>query len=289
MWEGPAFEVTSPRCGALPLVVASPHSGSLYPADLLQASCLSGQALRRSEDCYVQDLVADATAAGAAVIHALFPRAYVDANREPYELDPLLFDEPLPAYANSRSPRVTAGLGTIARVVASGQPIYWRKLAVREALDRLERCYLPYHRALRDLIEERVSQFGLCILLDCHSMPSLHAAHGGAAAPDVVLGDCHGLSALSGLVEVAQKVFRELGYRVAYNAPYAGGFVTRQYGRPERGVQALQIEMARGLYMNERNLKPNRGYRRLRADLSRVFAGIADWISSDVQLPRAAE
>ncbi len=289
MWEGPAFEIHPPRVGELPLVVASPHSGSLYPPDLLDASALDPHELRRSEDCYVHELVSGAEDLGIVVIRALFPRAYVDVNREPYELDPLLFDEALPDYANQRSPRVAAGLGTIARVVANGKPIYRRKLAVWEGLERLERCYIPYHQALRELIDERVARFGFCVLLDCHSMPSLAAGPGGEPPAQIVLGDCHGASAGPALVELALRSFRGLGYRVAYNAPYAGGFVTRQYGRPERGVHALQIELARSLYMDETSLERSLGLLALKDSMTGLLTEVADWALRSMPLPRAAE
>ncbi|GAB5470298.1 MAG: N-formylglutamate amidohydrolase [Rhodospirillales bacterium] len=289
MWEGPAFAVDHPVSGELPLVVASPHSGSHYPLDMLDAASLSPHELRRSEDCHVQMLIASAPSLGATTLQALFPRAYVDPNREPYELDPLLFDEDLPDYANSATPRVAAGLGTLARIVASGRPIYRRKLSVAEALERIERCYIPYHQALRSLIDAQVDRFGFCLLLDCHSMPSLPRAIGGDSLADIVLGDCHGTAASPGLVEQVQRSFRAAGYKVAYNAPYAGGFITRQYGRPERGVLTLQIELARALYMDEESLLPSPGFSRLYDDLHRVFADVAAWTAARSDLPRAAE
>ncbi len=289
MWEGPAFAIDYPSAGELPLIVASPHSGSHYPPDLLEASSLGPQDLRRSEDCYVHELTAVAADLGIVAIRALFPRAYVDANREPNELDPLLFDEPLPGYANACSPRVAAGLGTIARVVANGRPIYRRKLAVREALERLERCYIPYHHALHGLIDERVRHFGFCVLLDCHSMPSLAAGPIGEPAAQIVLGDCHGASSSPALVDLTLQAFRGLGYRVGYNSPYAGGFVTRQYGRPERCVHALQIELARSLYMNEASLERGPGLPGLREDIGRVLAEVADWTVNALPIHRAAK
>ncbi|MEO1194451.1 MAG: N-formylglutamate amidohydrolase [Pseudomonadota bacterium] len=289
MWEGPAFAVEHPKGAAVPLIVASPHSGSRYPQEMLAASALSPHELRRSEDCHVHTLVSGAPDAGASLLHALFPRAYVDANREPYELDPLLFDEELPDYANVTSPRVSAGLGTLARIVANGRPIYREKLRVADALERIERCYIPYHRSLRQLIDARVERFGFCLLLDCHSMPSLPANAGGDSLADIVLGDCHGTSASPALVDLVQRSFRQAGYKVALNAPYAGGFITRQYGRPERNVLALQIELARSLYMDEASLLPSASFTRLYDDLQRVFSETASWTAAQGFLPRAAE
>ena len=292
MWQGAAFEIERPQRQTLPLVVASPHSGDRYPDDLLAASRLDAQELRRSEDFLVQRLAADAPALGAPLIAALFPRAYVDVNREPYELDPALFDEPLPAYANSRSPRVAAGLGTVARVVASGREIYSRPLPVAEALQRVERCYVPYHRALAALVAETQARFGFCILLDCHSMPTLREPFDQGAAgvrADVVLGDGHGSTAAPGVVQRATEALAAEGLQVAHNVPYAGGFVTRHYGRPEAGVHGLQIEIARRLYMDEARLEALPDFARMRARLAGVMAALGRWRPDATALPRAAE
>jgi N-formylglutamate amidohydrolase len=291
MWEGEAFEICRPDRQRLPLVVASPHSGDRYPEAMLQGTRLSPRELRRSEDFLVQELAADAPRLGAPLIHALFPRAYVDVNREPYELDPELFEGPLPGYANARSPRVAAGLGTIARVVASGQEIYLRRLPVGEALARIERCYLPYHRALATLIEETRARFGFCLLLDCHSMPSLRELPEPAsgANAEMVLGDGHGTTAAGPLLEIAAQSLAAGGYRVSFNAPYAGGFVTRHYGRPEEGVHAVQLEMARRLYMDEAALRAHAGLAAVRRAVAGVIAALGRWQPETLTLPRAAE
>ena len=144
----PPIEVHQPARQTLPLVLSSPHSGEDYPEDFIAASRLDRLTLRRSEDSFVDELFAAAPALGAPLIRALFPRAYIDPNREPWELDPAMFEDELPAYANTGSPRVAAGLGTIARVVANGEEIYGRKLRFADAKARVERCYRPYHAAL---------------------------------------------------------------------------------------------------------------------------------------------
>jgi N-formylglutamate amidohydrolase len=291
MWEGEAFEIRRPERQRLPLVVASPHSGDRYPATMLQGTRLSPRELRRSEDFLVQELAGDAPRLGAPLIHARFPRAYVDVNREPYELDPELFEGPLPGYANARSPRVAAGLGTIARVVASGQEIYGRRLPVGEALARIERCYLPYHRALAMLIEETRTRFGFCLLLDCHSMPSLRELPepASSAHAEMVLGDGHGTTAAGPLLEIAAQSLGANGYRVSFNAPYAGGFVTRHYGRPEQGVHAVQLEIARRLYMDEAALRAHAGLAAVRSAVAGVIAALGRWQPESQTLPRAAE
>jgi len=252
----PVYCLRRPQRQTLPVVLASPHSGDRYPADFLAESRLDAKMLRRSEDCFVDEIFRAAADLGAPMISALFPRAYLDPNREPFELDPGMFDGPVPPYVNSRSPRVQAGLGTIARIVASGEEIYQRKLSFPEAVARVERCYYPYHAALRELVEATKAAFGYCILLDCHSMPSIglppEAASG--ANTDMVLGDCYGSACAPAVIGMAETVLRNLGYVVRRNAPYAGGHTTRHYGRPREGVHALQIELNRSLYMDEVSL-----------------------------------
>ena len=187
-------EIIMPQRQTLPLVFASPHSGSDYPAEFLAASCLDPMSLRRSEDSFVHEIFSGAPEMGAPLLHALFPRAFVDPNREPYELDPAVFRDRLPPYANTSSPRVAAGLGTIARVVANGANIYRRKLSLEEGLERIRAYYWPYHEALRSLIESTKEQFGYCILIDCHSMPSNTRPPRGRDGQRTafVLGDCYG-------------------------------------------------------------------------------------------------
>lgn len=252
------FRLRAPDVQALPLVLASPHSGRGYSAAFLSASRLDALTLRRSEDCYVEEIFAAAAEALAVpLLEALFPRAYIDPNREPYEIDPAMFDGPLPGYVNARSPRVAVGLGTIARVVAGGEEIYRNKLRFADASARIEHCYYPYHAALRRLVDATVARFGCCILLDCHSMPSIglppDMAHSRRC--DVVLGDCHGTACAGSVTDAAETVLRDLGYVTARNSPYAGGYTTRHYGRPTEGVHALQIELNRALYVDETTLE----------------------------------
>lgn len=247
------FEIRAPERQTLPVVLASPHSGNVYPPEFLAAARIEHAVLRSSEDCFVDEIFAAAPDLGAPLIRALFPRAFLDPNREAFELDPWMFDAPLPAFVNTRSPRVAAGLGTIARVVATGEEIYAGKLSFAEARQRVERFYLPYHQALERLVERTRQRFGHCILLDCHSMPSPAGTGRAMNGPtcDFVLGDCFGTSCAPAVIGAAERLLGAKGYRVALNAPYAGGHTTQHYGRPGDGVHALQIEIDRTLYMDE--------------------------------------
>ena len=273
----PSYRVLEPTQQSLPLVFASPHSGKNYPPDFVAASRLDAINLRRSEDSFVEQLFGAAPDIGAPLLHALFPRAYVDPNREPFELDPAMFEDRLPAYANTRSPRVAAGLGTIARVVANGAPIYRDKLSFQEALGRIRRHYWPYHTALKDLIERTRKRFGYCILVDCHSMPSSGGPGDGAvdlAGVEIVLGDYHGQSCAGRVTDCAQMALADEGFKVVRNNPYSGGFVTRHYGQPWQGVHALQIEINRRLYMDEDRIEPGPDFARVQTAMGRLIADL---------------
>ncbi|MBX6374481.1 MAG: N-formylglutamate amidohydrolase [Acetobacteraceae bacterium] len=275
-WAPPVL-LRRPERQAAPIVFASPHSGAEYPPEFVAASRLDPLALRRSEDSFVDELFSAAPALGAPLIAATFPRVFCDVNREPWELDPAMFEEPLPAWVNTGSPRVGAGLGTIARVVATGEPVYRRKLAFAEAEARIHRCWQPYHDALAGLIAETKARFGCCLLIDCHSMPT-HPAQ-AAAPPDFVLGDAHGTACAPRATRLVEEALIGLGYRVRRNDPYAGGYVTRHYGRPREGVHALQIEVARTLYMDEIRIERRPGFTALQRDLTRLIRHLtsADW------------
>ena len=263
-----------------PLVFASPHSGRDYPADMMAATALDAQAIRRSEDAFVDDLIEPAHGLGVPVIAARYARAYIDLNREAFELDPGMFEDELPEFARARTARVAAGLGAIARVVSEGQEIYARKLTFEEARGRIEGAHRPYHLALERLIAEAQKAHGFAILIDWHSMPSAAARSGGRERPcDMVLGDRFGAACAAVLTGRVERELEALGYRVARNSPYAGGYTTEHYGRPQKKVHALQIEINRSLYLDEARLQPTAGFARLKDHLERLIGALAgaDW------------
>lgn len=263
-----------------PLVFASPHSGRFYPEDMMSAAALDGLAIRRSEDALVDDLIAAAPGLGAATLSARYARAYMDLNREAFELDPAMFADELPEFARARTARVAAGLGAIARVVSEGQEIYARKLTFAEARRRIEGAHRPYHAALERLLAEAHAAHGFAILVDWHSMPAAAAKAGGRERPcDMVLGDRFGAACAGILPARVERELEGLGYRVARNTPYAGGYTTEHYGRPARRTHALQIEINRALYLDEATLEPTAGFARLKADLEQLTRALAaaDW------------
>jgi N-formylglutamate amidohydrolase len=270
----PPFTILRPERHSAAAVLNSPHSGSHYPPAFLATTRLQATALRRSEDCYVDELFASAPDAGAPLLKANFPRAYLDLNREPNELDPHLIEGPLPRTANASSVRVVGGLGTIPRVVSEGEEIYRRKIPLSEALGRIAQLYEPYHRALGELMAKTRASFGAALLVDCHSMPSTAASSQNAPLPDVVIGDRHGSTTTAALVERLEHLFRRHGLKVQRNRPYAGGFITECYGRPAKGFHAVQIEINRAIYMNERTLVRHSGFTSLKqvnADVLKTF------------------
>jgi N-formylglutamate amidohydrolase len=286
----PPYVVTEPSGQTIPFVFNVPHAGAVYPSSFLAASRLDAMALRRSEDAFVDELFASVTGLGAPLMTARFPRAYLDLNREPYELDSRMFDGRLPPFANTRSMRVAGGLGTIPRIVADGQEIYGSRLPVEEALHRIEWLYKPYHRTLRHLVRRTAQLFGHAILIDCHSMPSSSVSRDDGAKADIVLGDRYGTSCATLLIDLVEAALRGRGYTVVRNKPYAGGFITEHYGEPALGRHALQIELNRGLYMDERNMQKKPGFGALAEDLNQTFVQvIADLEGELTNRPIAAE
>src|SRR3954453_13906653 len=285
------FEMRRPRSCTVPLVLASPHSGADYPDEFLAASRLDPLTLRRSEDSFVDEIFASVPDLGAPLVAARFPRAYLDVNREPWELDPTMFMDALPNYINIRSPRVRMGLGTIARVVASGEEIYARKLRFAEARTRVETLYHPYHQALRRLVLDTEAAFGGCLLIDSHSMPSAASETGGQGPADIVLGDCHGTSCAPEIVAAALSFLARRNLAVALNAPYAGGFTTAHYGNPRRGRHALQIEINRALYMDERRVRRKPELARIAAEMTALVAHLAEVVGACAgdALPNASQ
>jgi N-formylglutamate amidohydrolase len=274
----PPYSLLRPEEQTAPVVLCSPHSGRVYPKAFLEASRLDAQTLRKSEDCFVDELFAPVVQLGAPLIAARFPRAYLDVNREPYELDPELFTGRLPDFANTQSARVVGGLGTIARIVADTEEIYRERLPVGVAFERIERLYRPFHSALADLLETTRKRFGIAVLVDCHSMPSASMGQPPGGRPHFVLGDRFGASCDARLTRFIRDILQGAGYDVQVNRPYAGGFITEHYGNPGRGVQSLQLEINRALYLDEATFTKNKDFPKLARTLSdmaaKVFAAL---------------
>lgn len=283
----PPFRLDRPARLLTQVVVASPHSGRFYPARFLQASVLDEHAIRSSEDAFMDQLVAAAPGLGAPLLTAEYPRAYLDLNRSPDELDPAVIDG---VGRVVQTPRISSGLGVVPRVVSNGRVIYRGKLKRAEAEARIAQIWHPYHGMLDSLMAEARAEFGQAVLLDFHSMP--HEAldsvsRPGQRRPDVVLGDRFGASADGEILDALEDGFLSEGLCVIRNAPFAGAFVTQQYGRPSRGCHAVQIEIDRALYMDERRIQPNGNFDKMRG----IITGVLDRViaSRPGRVPLAAE
>ena len=286
----PPFEIRSGAEQRVPFLFNSPHSGRHYPERFLAMARLDRNAIRRSEDCYVEELFGGAVPLGAPLLSANFPRAYLDVNREPWELDPRMFAEPVPSFCNIRSARVAGGLGTVPKLVGEGLDIYPGRLPLSEAVGRIEAVYKPYHETLKRLLTRTHARFGYAVLIDCHSMPASIRVGDNGVRPDFIIGDRFGISASPALTEMAISLLVGMGYTVAHNKPYAGGFITEHYGRPARHLHALQIEVNRGLYMDERTFRKSAGFDALAGDLTRFSADLMSMPDHHfVDLPLAAE
>jgi len=283
------FELRRPAELQVPFLFNSPHSGRCYPRAFLDMSCLDAREIRLSEDRYVDCLFDDVTVLGAAFMVADFPRAYLDVNREAFELDATMFSDSLPDFIPANpTMRVQAGLGCIPRIVAPDKPIYAEKIPVHEALGRVFSIYQPYHVQLRHKMENMKSRFGYAVLVDCHSMPGQLRYYRGEEQPDIILGDMYGRSCGRVLTRYATMLLEAQGYRVAHNQPYAGGYITAHYGRPLSGYHALQIELNRNLYLNPQSLELTAGFDVLKRNMA-CFAQALVAIPESSILPESRE
>lgn len=283
----PPYRLTDPGEPTTALVVASPHSGRYYSPSFLKSSVLNPHAIRSSEDAYVDYLVSDAPTHGAPLLCAEYPRAYLDLNRNADELDPAVISD---VGRILQTPRINSGLGVIPRVVANGRAIYRGKMSRIEAQNRIDRIWTPYHAQLEGLMRRAHARFGQAVLLDFHSMPheALDPVAGpGKARPEVVLGDRFGASADGGLVDVLEQAFIDAGLVVSRNAPFAGAYVVQRYGRPAKGWSAVQVEIDRAIYMDERTITPNAHCDAVREVVSGVIARVVASLPGAV--PLAAE
>ena len=281
------FKLSRPEQLRSCVVFASPHSGAAYPAAFLRASVLDRHSIRSSEDAFVDRLFDMVPSCGSPLLSANVPRAFVDLNRGPDELDSALIEG---VRRRGHNPRVASGLGVIPRVVANGKAIYRGKMARSLAEQRIAQYWQPYHTVLQSLLDEAHGRFGQAILVDCHSMP--HEAMDGMkrtkqGRPDIVLGDRFGAAASGDIVDQIEAAFASAGLKVARNTPFAGAYVTQAYGRPSRRQHAVQVEIDRSLYMDEQKIRPNGDFKAFRVLMQKVAAEIA--LIGYEQIPLAAE
>lgn len=266
------FVVTPAEGEAGAMVFASPHSGMERPTDMGEMTGLSVETLRSAEDVGVDRLVQAGPARGAPLIAGRVSRAYCDLNRSPRELDPALVDD---VAEEGVTAKVAAGFGVVPRRAGDGTPLYDRRLPLAEAMGRLDRVHAPYHRRLEGLMREARERHGVALLIDWHSMPARATGGRSGRGVDIVLGDRHGSSCRGVNMRRIRALFEAQGWRVGLNAPYAGGYATQTWGRPDEGFQAVQVELNRALYLDEATLQPSESYARFSRALDRVIAGLA--------------
>lgn len=271
---GSAVDISRPQHWRSGVIFASPHSGKLYPDEFLARSAVPLNELRRNEDAFIDDLFEACSDLGAPLLSARFPRCFVDVNRAPDELLQSWLGDDMPSTI-----RGNAGLGVIPTKLSETCEIYKKPLNPRFVKGRLVSLYYPYHNALQELIAESSLNFGHSLLIDCHSMPGF--ASMGSRRPDIILGDRFGVSCHPETIAAIEQAFRQLNYTVARNYPYAGGYVTSHYGKPMSGIETVQIEVNRDLYLNPVTLKPKGGYQRLANDLETIIKGIIDSRAQD--------
>ncbi len=282
-----AFDVLLPAAQTSCVVFASPHSGRDYTWSFMRKTVLNEHAIRSSEDAFVDQLFECAPQFGATFLKAGAPRAFVDLNRARDELDPALIEG---VRRIRHNPRVASGLGVIPRVVANGRAIYRGKMSLHEAHERIADYWEPYHEKLQALLDVAHDRHGQTVLIDCHSMP--HEAmdgvlRSGMRRPDVVLGDRFGAAASGDVVDRIEAAFVSAGFVVTRNAPFAGAYITQAYGKPAKDQHAVQVEIDRSLYMNEKLIRPNGDFETVQAALRDVVKEVA--LIGQGRIPLAAE
>lgn len=266
------YIIVEPTAPKTPLIVDSPHSGRIYPADFNYSCPLP--LLRQAEDSYVDELVAVASEAGATLVTAEFPRSYIDVNRAENDIDPAILAEAWPDVLKP-SERTLLGLGLVRRLCKSNVPVYAKPLSVAEVKQRIEKFYRPYHAALDSVIKQCVAEFGECYFVNAHSMPGQNFENRLLRRPDFVLGDRDGTSCDVAFTRYAQTILQDLGYSVALNDPYKGVEIVRRYGQPQKGQHVVQLEINRRLYMNEQTLEKTEGFAQLQKNLTVFFQTLA--------------
>jgi len=289
----PPYLYRPPVGPTLPFIFSVPHSGRHYPEDFTKRSTLNLAELRRSEDAFVDQFFETVPTYNAALLIATHARAYLDLNRAENELDPRLFSPQLSPHDLNVSFRVQAGLGAIPQYVAEDMLIYDQPLPAREAAKRIDTIHKPYHKKLAQLLAATITEHGIAFLIDCHSMPGEQSTkkHKG---PDIVLGDCWGTACMRDLTDIAETLFLQEGFSVRRNVPYSGGYSTSSYGAPGQNIHALQIEINRALYMDEKTLIPSEGFSAVQNKIATISRNLIMRVSkltgiNPITLPRAAE
>ncbi len=282
------FARRDPACAPVPVLFDIPRSDAEYPRSFRSVASLAD--LQRSISMYVEELYTGAPNSGATWLYACFPNAFIDPNRHALDIDPQALDglwpEPLQPSAKTK-----AGIGLIPMVCAGTKPIYDGTLAVADVRARLDQYYWPYHHEITRLLRNFHTDFGVAYHLTCHSMPAIATGtgpHAGTQRSDFDLGDRNGTTCSPELVAVVRESLRGFGYNVTNNTHFIGAEVVRQHGDPANGIHSLQIEMNRGLFMDETARTRGPDFQRVQGHLTEVAAAVAHHAkNTTTRAPRA--
>ena len=263
-----------------PLVLSVPHKGSVFPEEFLENSQCGVNELRSNEDSFVDELVKAASDAGMPMIAMNIARSFVDINRDKIELDPTMFyNHPHANETNIGGRRCRVGLGVIHRITAKNHNIYDGLLDYNEVIDRFCNVYDPYHKRLQQLIDKVIKKFGFCMVLDCHSMPSeICSLMQDTTKIDFCLGTLFEQSCPAEMHDVFKKSLEESGYTAADNCPYSGAYITFNYCQPRKGIYTMQMEINRGLYMDERSYKKNDDFSKVSNEICRAILALGKFL-----------
>ena len=270
------FNVKDPQ---FPIVLSSPHSGNLFPPEFLENSALSEKELRSSEDCFVSEIIKEASDAGIPLISMNIPRTFVDANRDKIEIDDKMFFDAPQSSNNAGSRRCRVGLGVIHRIVYPNKNIYDGLLSYQEGMDRIKYVYDAYHKRLKQLVDKCVRKFGFCLLVDCHSMPSMICNIMNEEKPlDFCICTLFDESCPTQMSEFLSKALEKFDYRVEFNRPYAGAYIAFNYCQPRKNIYTLQLEINRSLYMNEKALTKNKNFQSVSSNICQSILALANFL-----------
>ncbi len=273
------FDEYNTKDPAFPIVLSSPHSGNLFPQEFLDNSLLTAEELRTSEDCYMTEIVRKASDAGIPLLSMNIPRTFIDVNRDKIELDENMFFDAPQTLGNTGSRRCRVGLGVLHRIVYPNKNIYGGKLSYTEAMERIKNVYDPYHKRLKQLVDKCTRKFGFCLLIDCHSMPSLICnIMNDEKALDFCLCTLFDESCPTDMSEFLSRTLEARDYRVEFNRPYAGAYIAFNYCQPRKNIYTLQIEVNRSLYMDEKNYNKSPHFQNISNDICNSILALGNFL-----------
>lgn len=269
----------------VPLILTSPHSGNYYPKFYIDNLITSLDFSRSIEDMYVNEFIENYNDKDITILTNKYSRAVIDLNRNINELDNTLVESGKGLkFVNTQ--KVQLGIGLIPVQTAKGKIIFKKKFSLEKFRFLQKNVYLKWHENLRDNIDKKLSSYNKVFLIDLHSMPSENE---NISLPDFVLGNVNGLTCKEENISFISDQFKGLGYSVSLNNPYSGGYITESYFNENSGIQTLQIEINKKLYMDENRFTKKKGFDLLRINIQRVISNFTDYFVNNISKKFAAE